>query len=301
MTGPLPADSPTARAQRAREMILKIGATEHGTHIGGSLSAVDILTVLYSEVLRIRPDEPGWPGRDWFVLSKGHASAALYAVLSEHGFFPPEECLTYGRRGSRLAGHPLARLPGVDFATGSLGHGLSLGTGLALAAQRSGRPNRCFVLLGDGELQEGSNWEAIMSAPQFGLDNLVAIVDRNGLQITGRTEDCVPVEPLAERWRSFGWDCVEVDGHDLDALREVFAGVPSAPGRPSVVIARTIKGSGVPIFENRKKSHYVRLTPQLYERALAGLRARSRGYTTEDRQPSAKGHRDAAGGRRDVG
>jgi transketolase len=261
-----------ARAYRARETILAIGATEHGTHVGGSLSAVDILTVLYSEVLRVRPDEPDWPDRDWFVLSKGHASAALYAVLSEHGYFPPEECRTYGRRGSRLAGHPLRKLPGVEFPTGSLGHGLSLAAGVALGARRTGRPCRAFVLLGDGELQEGSNWEAIMSAPRFGLDNLVAVVDRNGWQITGRTEDCVPLEPLAQRWHSFGWDCVEVDGHDLDALRQVFATVPRTEGRPTAVIARTVKGRGVPIFEDRRKSHYVKLTTRLYERALAGLR-----------------------------
>lgn len=264
------------RATRARELILAMGASEHGTHLGGSLSAVDVLTVLYSEILRVRPEEPDWPDRDWFVLSKGHASAALYAVLAGHGYFPPEECGSYARRGSRLAGHPLRRLPGVDFPTGSLGHGLSLAAGTALAARRSGRPNRSFVLLGDGELQEGANWEAIMSAPHLGLENLTAIVDRNGLQITGRTEDCVPLEPLAARWTSFGWSCVEVDGHDMAALREVLTDLPRTPGRPTAVIARTVKGSGVPIFEGRKKSHHVRLTPQLHQRALAGLRARTR-------------------------
>lgn len=261
-----------ARAHRARETVLRMGATEHGTHVGGSLSVVDILTVLYSRVLRVRPHEPGWPDRDRLVLSKGHAAAALYAVLSEHGFFPPEECLTYGRHGSRLAGHPLARLPGVDFPTGSLGHGLSLATGVALGARRTGRPSRAFVVLGDGELQEGSNWEAIMSAPGLGLDNLVAVVDRNGWQITGRTEECVPLEPLAERWRAFGWECAEVDGHDPDALEKVFSALPATTGRPTVVIARTVKGRGVPFFEDRRKSHYVTLTPRLYERALAGLR-----------------------------
>ncbi|MFI9723619.1 transketolase [Streptomyces sp. NPDC052396] len=261
-----------ARAHRARETILRIGATEHGTHVGGSLSVVDILTVLYARVLRVRPAEPHWPDRDRLVLSKGHASAALYAVLSQHGFFPPEECLSYGQSGGRLAGHPLARLPGVDFATGSLGHGLSLAAGVALGARRTGRPSRAFAVLGDGELQEGSNWEAVMSSPRFGLDNLIAVVDRNGWQISGRTEECVPLEPLAGRWRAFGWECAEVDGHDLPALCQVFASLPLAPDRPSVVIARTVKGRGVSFFEDRGKSHYVKLTPRLYERALASLR-----------------------------
>ncbi|MDF9815306.1 transketolase [Streptomyces sp. SPB162] len=264
------------RAHRARESVLAMGATEHGAHVGGSLSAVDILTVLYGSELRVRPEEPHWAGRDWFVLSKGHASAALYAVLSEHGYFPPEECLEYGRRHSRLAGHPLRKVPGVEFPTGSLGHGLSLACGVALAMARTGRSNRVFVLLGDGELQEGSNWEAIMSASQYGLDNLTAVVDRNGWQISGRTEDSVALEPLADRWRSFGWSVVETDGHDLEALRAVFGALPAERGRPTVVLAGTLKGRGVPIFEDNRKSHYVQLTPRLHERALAGLRARRR-------------------------
>ncbi|WP_327432440.1 transketolase [Streptomyces sp. NBC_01236] len=267
------------RAHRARENVLVMGASEHGAHVGGSLSAVDILTVLYGAVLRVRPDEPNWADRDWFVLSKGHAGAALYAVLAEHGYFPTEECHTYGQRHGRLAGHPLRRLPGVEFPTGSLGHGLSLAGGVALAAARTDRSNRAFVLLGDGELQEGSNWEAIMSAAQFGLDNLTAVVDRNGWQISGRTEESVALEPLADRWRSFGWSVVETDGHDLEALRAVFGALPATPGRPTVVIAKTTKGRGVPIFEDRKKSHYVQLTPRLHERALAGLRARRRNQT----------------------
>jgi transketolase len=274
-----------AAAARARRTILDIAATEHGTHAGGSLSAVEVLTLLYAEVLRVRPGEPRWPDRDRFVLSKGHASAALYAVLAERGYFDRAECLTYGSPGSRLAGHPLARLPGVDFPTGSLGHGLSLATGAALAAKRTGRPARAFVLLGDGELQEGSNWEAVMSAPALGVDNLVAVVDRNRWQITGRTEDTVPLEPLADRWRSFGWRCAEVDGHDFAALREAFAAVPHEPGRPTVVVAHTVKGRGVPLFEDLKKSHYVRLTPALHRRALAGLRAseREQGVAGESR------------------
>jgi transketolase len=266
-------DEMSKRAFTIRGRILEMGATSTGTHVGGSLSAADVLTVLYTNVLRVRPAEPDWPERDYFVLSKGHASAALYATLSECGFFDPAECATYGQFGSRLAGHPLRRLPGVEFPTGSLGHGLSLAVGLALGLRRDDRPNRVFALLGDGELQEGSVWEAVMAGPHMGLDNLTAIVDRNGWQISGTTEECMALEPLAERWQAFGWEVSEVDGHDLTALCETFGRVPHTAGQPTVVIARTTKGRGVPLFENRKKSHYVTLTPALYERASAGLRA----------------------------
>jgi len=264
------------RAHVIRTRIIEMGASHTGTHVGGSLSAADVLTVLYHHVLRVRPDEPGWPGRDRFVLSKGHASAALYAVLADRGFLDPGECATYGEHGSRLAGHPLRRLPGVEFPTGSLGHGLSLGVGLALALRRDGLPARVFVVLGDGELQEGSVWEAVMAGAHLGLDNLTAVVDRNGWQISGTTEECMALEPLAQRWTAFGWAAREVDGHDLPALCTAFEELPYAPGRPGVVLARTTKGRGVSLFENRKKSHYVTLTPALYQRAMAGLRARSR-------------------------
>jgi transketolase len=275
MAGPDGALADTAL--RMREAVLRMGACPEGAHVGGSLSAVDILAVLYGEVLRVRPEEPDWPGRDWFVLSKGHASAALYAALADRGFFPEPECQTYASEGSRLAGHPLRRLPGVELPTGSLGHGLSLGVGAALGFRRSGRPNRVFVLLGDGELQEGSVWEAAMSAAQFGLDNLTAIVDRNGWQISGRTEECVALEPLAERWRSFGWSAREVDGHELGDLRSAFAALPLREGRPSVLIARTVKGKGVPRFERvSKESHYMRLSPKLAERVLFELRSHAR-------------------------
>jgi transketolase len=262
------------RAHRVRERILEMGASAVGTHLGGSLSATDVLTVLYGVVLRVRPDEPDWTDRDRFVLSKGHASSALYAVLAESGFIAPEETAEYGKTGSRLAGHPLRRLEGVEFPTGSLGHGLSLAAGAALAARRLGRPSRAFALIGDGELQEGSVWEAVMGAAHHRLDNLVAIVDRNGWQISGTTEECLSLEPLADRWRAFGWAVHEVDGHDMSALLKVFESLPDAEGRPTVVLARTVKGRGVPMLEDRKKSHYVQLTPKLHARALAGLRNR---------------------------
>jgi transketolase len=167
-------------------------------------------------------------------------------------------------------------VPGVEFPTGSLGHGLSLAAGVALASRRTRHSRRVFVLLGDGELQEGTNWEAMMFAADSGLDNLTAIVDRNGWQISGRTEECVGLEPLARRWESFGWGCREVDGHDIPALRAALGDVPHVQGRPTVIIARTVKGRGVPIFENKKQSHYVKLNDNLYRRAIAGMRARER-------------------------
>jgi len=262
------------RALAIRRHVLDMAASPEGTHAGGSLSAADILAVLFFSTLRLRPEEPRWPDRDHFVLSKGHASAALYAALAELGMLPVEELATYARSGSRLAGHPLRGLPGVEFPTGSLGHGLSLGVGLALAARLDGRPSRTFVLAGDGELQEGSCWEAIMSASHLKLDRLTAIVDRNRWQISGQTEECLSLEPLGDRWRAFGWRVLELDGHDLDALEAAFAGEPE-PGVPTVVLARTIKGRGIRFMEDRKKSHYVKLNEDLHKRAVANLAAPS--------------------------
>jgi transketolase len=262
------ADALREQALTIRRHVLDMSAGPEGAHAGGCLSCADILAVLFFSTLRLRPEEPRWPDRDHFVLSKGHASAGLYAALAGRGFLDVEELGTYARSGSRLAGHPLRGLPGVEFPTGSLGHGLSLGVGLALAAKLDERPNRVFVLLGDGELQEGSVWEAVMSAPHLGLGNLTAIVDRNGWQISGQTEDRLRLEPLADRWRAFGWSVVEMDGHDVEALRDAFD--RESPG-PRAVIARTVKGRGVKFFEDRKKSHYVKLNPELHKRALANL------------------------------
>jgi transketolase len=258
-------------ALRIREHVLRMAASPVGAHVGGSFSATDLLAVLYFHVLRIRPEEPGWEERDYFILSKGHAGAGLYATLAERGFLPVDELATYACSGGRLGSHPTVKVPGVEFPTGSLGHGLSLGVGLALAAQRDGRGNRTFVLLGDGELQEGSVWEAAMAAAHFGLDNLVAIVDRNRLQINGRTEERMRLEPLADRWRSFGWSVETVDGHDVAALLAAFARVPFQPGQPTMLLAETVKGKGVRFLADKKKCHYVTLTPDLYRRALSEL------------------------------
>lgn len=264
------------RAHRIRRHVVAMAAGPEGAHVGGSLSCAEVLAVLYFDVLRVRPDQPGWEDRDRFVLSKGHASAALYAALAERGFLPVEELATYGRAGGRLAGHPLRRVPGVELPTGSLGHGLALGAGMALAARLDGRAARTFVLLGDGELQEGTVWEALMSAAHHRLDNLVAVVDRNGWQLTGPTEECIALEPLEDRLRTFGWEVRSADGHDVEALRGPLRGAPWAPGRPSVLVARTVKGRGVPFLEGRKRSHYARFGPELERRALAGLAATAR-------------------------
>jgi len=257
-------------ALAVREHVLSIGAGPVGTHVGGALSATDILVALYREVLRVRPEEPRWPGRDHLILSKGHASAALYATLAECGFFPVDELATYGSSAGRLMAHPTTDVPGVEFATGSLGHGLALGAGLALAARRAGRDNRVYVLLGDGELQEGTVWEAAMAAAHYRLDNLTAIVDRNRLQISGSTEDRMRLEPLADKWRAFGWQVSEVDGHDFGQLVPTLR---ARPDGPAVVLADTVKGRGVRHLQHRKQSHFAKLGPEAYERARTALRA----------------------------
>jgi len=226
-------------------------------HPGGDLSAADILATLYLAVLRVDPANPRDPGRDRFILSKGHASGALYTTLAHAGFLPAEELETFARPGSRLTGHPDRNLlPGVEANTGPLGHGLPIGVGCALAARTTGADWRTFVLTGDGELQEGSNWEAAMAAAHYRLDNLTLIVDRNGLQLGDTTEHTMALEPLADKWRAFGWAVREVDGHDHAALLDAFAALPFETGRPSCLIARTHKGRGVSFIEDNPAWHH---------------------------------------------
>jgi transketolase len=266
-----PTDLAAGAALRVRERILAMCATPDGAHAGGSLSEVEILLTLYQRVLRIDARQPDHPDRDIFLLSKGHGAAGLYAVLAECGFITDELLTRYGVAGSPLIAHPNPRIPGVEMATGSLGHGLPLGVGFALAARLAGTDRRCYVLTGDGELEEGSNWEAAMSAGALGLDSLTAIVDRNHLQITGDTEAVSRLEPLADRWRSFGWTAREVDGHDMDGLTEILTRRPE-PGRPTAVIANTRKGRGVPAIEGQVRSHFAKLNDRSHRRALASLR-----------------------------
>ncbi|MGP4022487.1 transketolase [Actinomadura sp. 3N407] len=265
-----PADLPEI-AHRVREHIVGMCAGPEGGHLGGSMSLVEVLTVLYFEVMRIDPCRPGAPGRDILVLSKGHGAICLYAVLAERGFFPVAELAEYARPGSRLMGHPTRAVPGVEMPTGSLGHGLALTNGFALADP----DRRCFAVMGDGELQEGAVWEAAMASAALRLGNLTAVVDRNDLQITGPTEDAIGLEPLAARWRSFGWSVREVDGHDFGALREALTR-DGEEGRPVAVIAHTVKGRGLPSIEATTRSHYARLSGRQAERSLAVLRARRR-------------------------
>ena len=244
-------------ARRVRRTSLQTVYDARMGHPGGDLSAADILTVLYFDILRVNPDNPKSPDRDRFIMSKGHCSALLYSTLAEAGFFPAEQLATYMKPLSMLNGHPdRNKLPGIEANTGPLGHGLPIGVGCAKAAKITGAAWRTFVLTGDGELQEGSNWEAAMAANHFGLDNLTVIVDRNRLQQGDTTENTITMEPLGERWRSFGWAVREVDGHDLAALSEALHAVPFEAGRPSCVIAHTMKGRGVSFMENRAEWHH---------------------------------------------
>jgi transketolase len=261
----------SGQTDRIREHIVAMCTGVEGGHLGGSLSLVEILTSLYFAVLNVDPRRADDPERDIFILSKGHGALALYATLAERGFFDPAELAGFGAWGSRLMAHPVRAVPGVEMPTGSLGHGLALGAGFALAARLDRRPRRSFVVLGDGELQEGSVWETAMGAAALSLDNLVAIVDRNGLQITGDTERVCPLEPLADRWRSFGWSVYERPGHDLDALVPTLADAPWEPGRPSVLIAHTVKGAGVPFAAGLVQSHFLKVSPRQQARASVAI------------------------------
>lgn len=225
-------------------------------HVGASLSLVEILRVLYDDVLRVRGDEPHWPDRDRCILSKGHGCLTLYALLEEKGFFDPEELLRQCTPGALLGGHPDTHVPGVEATTGALGHGLAIGVGFALAARMQRRPSRTFVVMGDGELDEGSVWEAALSAAKHKLSSLTAIVDYNKLQSYGAVADVMPLEPLADKWRAFGFAVREVDGHDVAALRQTFAALPFDRERPSFVIAHTVKGAGLPFAEGDPKWHH---------------------------------------------
>ncbi|WP_232668455.1 transketolase [Pseudonocardia sp. TRM90224] len=257
---------------RIREHILAMCAGPEGGHVGGSMSLVEILAALYFRVLLVDPHEPRMPERDVLLLSKGHGGIALYAVLCEAGFFPVERLKRYCAPGSTMMAHPSTAVPGVEMPTGSLGHGLGLGVGFALAAKLDGTDRRTVVVMGDGELQEGSVWESAAVASAQGLANLVAVIDRNGLQITGETDTITSLEPLADRWRAFGWRVLEVDGHDVEALADAFSAAPVVD-RPTVVIAHTVKGKGIPAVENQARSHYARLSPRQHRSAVAALRA----------------------------
>jgi len=247
-------------------------ATAGSGHPGGSLSAVEIVTALFFRVLRHRPSEPQWVERDRFILSKGHAAPLLYAALAESGYFPVEELASLRKLGSRLQGHTdRTRTPGVEMSAGSLGQGLSFGIGTALATRLNSQSYRVYVLLGGGECDEGQVWEAAMAAAHFKLDNLVAIVDHNKQQIDGWNFEVMNLEPLPDKWRSFGWEVVEVDGHDFSQILAAFEKAEQIKGRPTVIIAHTVKGKGVSFMENNLQFHGKAPTPEQAEKALEEL------------------------------
>lgn len=255
-------------ARRIRGQVLRMVTAARASHVGGCLSCADILATIYGRCLR---DEPATTDRDWFILSKGHAAAAHYAALAETGRIPVASLATYLADGSPLTGHSSHRVPGVTLSTGSLGHGLSVGTGLALAAQRSGDHGRVFVLMSDGELNEGSVWEAALFAGHHRLSGLRAVIDANGWQSFGRTDDVLGLEPLADKWRAFGWRAFEVDGHDFDQLSQHLDAPTDQADRPTVVIARTIKGKGVRFMEDSLAWHYRSPTAEQLAAALLEL------------------------------
>lgn len=259
------------KAAEIRQSILTM-IYESGTgHTGGSLSCTDILTVLYYRIMKNDPSIPLDENRDRYVQSKGHSVEAYWAVLADRGFFQAEELKTFSKFGSRLIGHPNNKVPGVEMNTGALGHGLPVSVGMALAAKMDEKSYKVYTLMGDGEQAEGSIWEGAMAAAQYKLDNLVAILDRNRLQITGGTEDVMALEPLADKWRSFGWEVIEVDGNDVEQLVNAFEATPVKPGKPTLIMANTVKGKGVSIAENQAGWHHKVPTREEYEDAMAEL------------------------------
>jgi transketolase len=254
-----------------RDILRQIRAGEAG-HLGGALSSVEILTALYFNLLRVDPRNPDWPQRDRFVLSAGHKCLVLYAALAERGFFDKTVLDTYGALDSKIPGHPnMHKLPGVETNTGALGHGLSIAGGMAIGLRLDKSPAKVYVLMGDGELAEGSNWEAASAAAMHKLDNILVFVDRNRLQISGRTVDVMSYEPLVERWRSFGWNVRTIDGHDLEAIIGNAMEMPFEKGKPSVIIADTVKSKGLSFAEGKVSYHYWKANKEEMDQAERDL------------------------------
>lgn len=262
-----------ALARRLRCHALRMTNRARASHIGSCLSIADLLAVLYGRVMRVDPVKPDWDDRDRLIVSKGHAAAVVYAALAEAGFFPVTELENYSADGGPLSGHVTKTVPGVELSTGSLGHGLPVTAGMALAAQRSGAHWRSFCILSDGEMDEGSNWEAIQFAQHFRLSNLVAIIDYNKIQSFGAVAEISDLHPLADKFRAFNWGVHEIDGHDHDALLATLSAPPPLPDRPTVVIAHTIKGKGVSFMEGLLKWHYSNPDAMQLDAALAEIEA----------------------------
>lgn len=243
-------------ANRLRLDVIEMTSAAGSGHPGGSLSSADLMATLYFRVMNHRPNDPKWEGRDRFILSKGHAAPILYASLAESGYFPTEELVTLRKINSRLQGHPVrGKVPGVEMSTGSLGQGLSMACGMALASKMDSKKHRVYCLLGDGELQSGMNWEAAMFASHYDLSNLIAFVDRNSLQITGNTEDVIGLDPLDDKWKAFGWRVKSIDGHDIGQIIKACSWAKKARKKPSIIILNTVKGRGVSFMENNVDFH----------------------------------------------
>lgn len=261
------------KAKKIRKGVVQVLAQSTGGHFGGALSAADILAALYFDIMKIDPKDPCWPDRDRFILSKGHISVAKCTALADAGYFPFEDLLaTYNRLGSPFGMHEdMTKIKGCDMTAGSLGHGLSAGVGMAIAGKHDQKGYRVFVMIGDADLQEGSTWEAIMSASQFKLDNLVCIVDRNHIGVDGFTEELMGLEPLARKFNDFRWATREIDGHNMEEVVSTLKSLPFTPGSPSAIIANTIKGKGVSFMENNHHWHFGVATKEQTEAALAEL------------------------------
>ncbi len=259
-------------ARECRRTILKMLNKAGSGHTGGSLSAIDIIVNLYYCQMKHDPQNPGWAERDRFILSKGHAAPALYTTLSQCGYFPEEDLYALRTKGSHLQGHPdMLKTPGVDFSTGSLGQGLSVACGMAIGLKLDRSESRVYAILGDGEIQEGMIWEAAMNAAHNKLDNLCAVVDYNGLQIDGYIKDVKNPEPIAEKWEAFNWKTISIDGHDFIQINEAFKQAAETKDRPTMIVAHTVKGKGVSIFEDQGKYHGVTPSDEELEQALKEL------------------------------
>ena len=261
-------------ARRARRLIVETVIAAGVGHAGGSLSSADVMTALYFDIMKMDPGNPRWEDRDRFVLSKGHSSVGLYSQLHLKGLMSREQLFTFRQNGSALSGHPdMRKVPFVEMSTGSLGHGLAVGIGMALAGRLDKKDYRVFVMIGDGESQEGSIWEGALCAPHYGLDNLTVILDRNRIQIDGFTEDIMSLEPVADKWRAFGWEVREIDGHSMADVVSTLRSVPFAAGKPSFVVAHTVKGKGVSFMENNYVWHGGAPKGDLAEQALREVTA----------------------------
>lgn len=259
ITSPLRVASPALdeRSKYLRKLVVRALAGGERGHVGSSMSLIEIMRVFYDDILRYRPNEPKWTGRDRLILSKGHGCIALYVLLADKGFFPLETLDTFCRRDSILGGHPEAgKIPGVEASTGALGHGLSIGVGMALAARIEQRDSRVVVVMGDGEINEGSVWEAALCAGKHGLTNLTAVIDYNKIQSAGPTREIQDLEPLVDKWRAFNFETIEVDGHDVAAMRELFARLPLSQSKPTAIICHTVKGKGISFAEHDPGWHH---------------------------------------------